>query len=57
MLSENDLDEIVRRCAVSPQSAPPIDVAISAVPRASSMTATTARRMRQASSAVEARGP
>jgi hypothetical protein len=45
MLSEDDLDEIVRRCAVAPESAPPADVAIPAVPQVSSMTRTTARRL------------
>ena len=47
MLSENDLDEIVRQCAVAPQSAPPAGVAIPAVPQVGSMTPTTARRMRR----------
>jgi hypothetical protein len=47
MLSEDDLDEIVRRCAVAPQSPPPAGVAIPAGPQVDSMTPTTARRMRR----------
>ena len=47
MLSEDDLDEIVRRCAVAPASARPADVVIPAVPQVGSMTPTTARRMRR----------
>ena len=47
MLSEDDLDEIVRRCAVAPQAAPPAGVAIPAVSQVGSMTPTTARRMRR----------
>lgn len=43
MLSEDDLDEIVRRCAVAPRRpAPPADPA---VPHVGSMTRTTTRRM------------
>ena len=45
MLSGNDLDEIVRRCAVAPKRVLPAGVAIPAAPQLSSMTRTTARRM------------
>ncbi|WP_445161442.1 helix-turn-helix domain-containing protein [Mycobacterium sp. Dal123C01] len=45
MLSKDDLDEIVRRCAVGSKSAAPADVAALAIPHVGSMTRTTARRM------------
>lgn len=48
MLSDDDLKEIVLRCAMASRLAPPADVAGSAVPQVSSMTKTTARRMRRA---------
>jgi len=47
MLSPDDLDEIVGRCAVAPKPALPPDVAALAVLPGTSMTQTTARRMRR----------
>lgn len=47
MLSEDDLDEIVRRCAVVAESASSADASVSGVQQAGSMTRTTLRRMRR----------
>jgi hypothetical protein len=47
MLSQDDLDEIVGRCAVAPKSALPADVAALDVRPGTSMTPTTARRIRR----------
>jgi hypothetical protein len=47
MPSQEDLDEIVRRCAVAPKPAPPTDATNPAVPQSSSMTRTTALRLRR----------
>jgi hypothetical protein len=46
-LTPDDLDEIVRLCAVAPELLPRIGAANCAVPQTSSMTTTTARRMRR----------
>jgi hypothetical protein len=46
-LAPDDLDEIVRLCAVALESAPPTDATNSVVPQSSSMTRTTARRLRR----------
>lgn len=46
-LTPDDLDEIIRLCAVAPEPIPRSDAVNHAVPRTSPMTRTTARRMRR----------
>ena len=45
-LAPDDLDEIIRLCARAPESASPVEAVRPAQPQVSSMTRTTARRMR-----------
>lgn len=46
-LAPDDLDEIIRLCAIAHRPTAPTDSANHAVPQTSSMTRTTARRMRR----------
>jgi hypothetical protein len=47
VLTEDDINENIRRCAVKPKAVSPVDTTNFGVPQSGSMTRTTARRMRR----------